>query len=336
MTAVELFTPVGIDVSAKTLDASVLPTHQAKPKRRCFANDRSGHQQLIAWLTRFGTLRVVCEATGVYHLDLAYALKAAGIPLMVANPRQVKCFIEARARNVQTDAIDADELAQFAQRMDFVPWQAPPAGAFAIHKLGRAIAQMTKRHTALLNRLHAAQACAQTPRLIAKSLERELRFVEQERATLSKEVAKRIAEDTALEAKHQLLLTIPGVADINAPAILAELIVLPPDLPAKAWVKYAGLDPTSKASGTSVQTKARIAKRGNARLRGSLYMAAMSARRVDPHMRAFAERLIGNHKTPLQAIVAIQRKLLHSIHSMFKHNAPWNRERQATTQKVAC
>jgi transposase len=332
MTMIACCACAGIDVSAKTLDATVLPLNNAKPKRRRFANDANGHGQLIVWLATFGAVQVVCEATGVYHLDLAYALHTARIPLMVANPRQVKRFIEARACNVQTDTIDADELAQYALRMDFLPWKAPSASAFAIHKLGRAIGQMTKRHTALLNRLHAAQATTHMPSSIAKSLNRELRFIERERAKLTKEVNKLIAANVELAHKYQLLITIPGVAQTNGPAILAELIVLPPDLAAKAWVKYAGLDPASKTSGTSVQSKARIAKRGNARLRGSLYMAALTARRFDPHLRAFADRLIANHKTPLQAIVAIQRKLLHSIHAMFKNNAPWNNDRLATTQ----
>lgn len=323
----------GIDVSAKSLDVAVLPRNQAKTRRRRFDNDAKGHRELIAWLLPLGVVRVVCEATGVYHLDLAYALHATGMPLMVANPRQVKRFIEARACNVQTDTIDADELAEYAKRMDFLPWQAPSANAFAIHKLGRTIAQMTKRHTTLRNRLHAAQATTRTPSVIVKSLNRELRFNERERASITKEVDKLISADADLVRKYQLLITIPGVAKTNAPAILAELIVLPPDLAAKAWVKYAGLDPASKTSGTSVHSKTRIAKRGNARLRGSLYMAAMTARRVDPHLNSFADRLIANHKTPLQAIVAVQRKLLLSIHAMFKTNTRWNSDRPTNAQK---
>lgn len=92
----------GIDVSAKTLDVSVLRADSDKRKRRKFSNDAPGHRQLVEWLQGFGVTRVVCEATGVYHLDVAFALTDASIPLMVANPRQVKRFIEARARNSHT------------------------------------------------------------------------------------------------------------------------------------------------------------------------------------------------------------------------------------------
>ena len=313
----------GIDVSAKTLDVSVLRADSDKRKRRKFSNDGQGHQQLIDWLRPFGVTRVVCEATGVYHLDVAFALTAAGVPLMVANPRQVKRFIEARARNTQTDVIDADELAEYARRMDFVPWKAPSTNGFELHKLGRANGQQTKRHTAMLNRLHAAKASVHNPKSIVKSMEREIQFIERERVKLSKEALRLVKADPDLARKFDLLISAPGIAEVSALAILAELIVLPPDLAGKARVKYAGMDPMSKRSGTSVNTNAHIAKRGNARLRGALYMPAMTARQRDPHMRDFADRMIANHKKPIEAIVAVQRKLLLSIHAMFRTNQQW-------------
>lgn len=313
----------GIDVSAKTLDVSVLRANSDKRKRRKFGNDAPGHRQLIEWLQGFEVTRVVCEATGVYHLDVAFALTDAGIPLMVANPRQVKRFIEARARNTQSDVIDADELAEYARRMDFVPWKAPSNNGFELHKLGRAIGQLTKRHTAMLNRLHAARASTHTPKSIVKSAEREVQFIERERVKLSKEAQRLVKADPDLTRKFELLISAPGIAEVSALAILAELIVLPPNLAGKAWVKYAGIDPMSKRSGTSVNTNAHIAKRGNARLRGALYMPAMTARQRDPHMRDFADRMIANHKQPIEAIVAVQRKLLLSIHAMFRTNQTW-------------
>ena len=314
----------GIDVSAKTLDVTVLRADSDKRKRRKFSNEAQSYPQLIDWLQSFGVTRVVCEATGVYHLDMAFALSAAGVALMVANPRQVKRFIEARARNTQSDVIDADELAEYARRMDFVPWEAPSTSGFQLHKLGRAIGQLTKRHTAMLNRLHAFRASEHTPKSIVKSAEREVQFIERERGKLSKEARRRVDKDPDLTRKFELLISAPGIAEVSALAILAELIVLPPNLAGKAWVKYAGIDPMSKRSGTSVNTNAHIAKRGNARLRGALYMPAMTARQRDPHMRDFADRMVANHKKPIEAIVAVQRKLLLSIHAMFRKNQAWN------------
>lgn len=327
-------TSVGIDVSARKFDAAALREGK-KAAAKSFDNDPSGFALLISWLKSFEAPQVTMEATGVYHLDLAFALSDAQVPVAVVNPRQVKRFIEARARNVQTDKVDATELAEFGKRMDFVPWLAPTSGAMALHKLSRALGALTKLHTATANRAHAAAATAQTPKMIIQTLNKLLKFLDKQRDELTQEALFLVAKDALLQRQFTLLLSVKGIAETSALQILAELVVLPKELSAKAWVKYAGLDPSMKQSGTSVQSKTRISKRGNARLRAALYMPAMSARCHDMHLRAFAERLIANHKTPLQAIVAIQRKLLHGIHAMLKNNAPWNGSQLVNIQEKA-
>ena len=319
-------TSIGIDVSARKLDVAVLRTGK-KPLVRAFDNTPVGFSALIKTLAALPLPRATMEATGVYHLDLAFALRAAEIPVMVVNPRQAKRFVEARARNVQTDRVDAIELAEFGQRMEFVPWEAPSATTMALHKLGRAIGMLTKEHTAALNRQHAAEATAQTPKSIIKLHVNTLKFIEKQRDTLVKEARQLISGDPQLQRRFTQLISVKGIAEVSATALLGELMVLPQGLSAKAWVKYAGLDPSMKQSGSSVQSKSRVSKRGNARLRCALYMPALVARVRDAHLAAFADRLIAAHKTPLQAIVAVQRKLLHGIHAMFQSNLLWDSSR---------
>ena len=71
----------------------------------------------------------------------------------------------------------------------------------------------------------------------------------------------------------------------------------------------------------------RITKAGNRYLREALYFPALVASKSDPNVKAFYDKLIGKGKKPLQAIVAIMRKLLLAIWGMFKHNQPWNGEK---------
>ena len=319
-------TSIGIDVSARTLDVAILREGR-KPSLKTYDNDPAGFARLIKTIASLAAPRATMEATGVYHLDLAFALREAGVPVMVVNPRQAKRFVEARARNTQTDQVDAVELAEFGQRMTFVPWQAPSPTVMALHRLGRAISTLTKQRTATLNRQHAAQATAQTPKSILKLHAQTLKFIDKRRVLLTREARALIASDPPLERRFNQLLSVKGIAEVSATAVLAELMILPDDLSAKAWVKYAGLDPSGKQSGTSVQTKPRISKRGNRRLRSTLYMPAMIARQHDAGLGTFADRLIAAHKTPLQAIVAIQRKLLHGIHAMFKNTTTWDSSR---------
>lgn len=116
----------GIEVAAKTL-AVVLSDGTTPGKAQEYANSTSGHQALVKALTRAGVERICLEATGAYHLDLALALDAAGLAVMVVNPKASKRFAEALATRNKTDAVDAGVLSEFAQRMPFERW--PPAKA---------------------------------------------------------------------------------------------------------------------------------------------------------------------------------------------------------------
>lgn len=319
----------GIDVSAKTL-AVVLLADEAKARKSVpfdVPNTPEGHRQLIKTLVARGVQRAVCESTGVYHLGLAMALDEAQLPVMVANPRQVKRFIEARLRNAQTDSVDAYELAQFGLRMDFVPWRAPSAAAYALHRIARTLHGYVEQATAAKNRIHAAESAPGTPRVVLKAFKDELKLYERIEESLNTEALAVINADAELKRRFELLLSVNGIGQTSAVQLLGELCVLAPDLSAKAWVKLAGLDVTYKVSGTSVETKPHISKRGNAKLRAALFMPAMSARRFDPGLAEFAERLIAAGKQPMQAITAIQRKLLHGIHAMFHYDQPWDSRR---------
>lgn len=316
----------GIDVGAKSLVTCVLRDGESAKASKPWQtqNAPQSHCALIETLRERGVNRVVCEATGVYHLELALALTRAKLPVMVANPRQVKAFIEARLRNTQNDPVDAYELAQFGLRMEFVPWQPPSPAQYALHRIARSLCGYVEQATVAKNRLHAASVVGAMPRVVLKTLRNEIAFLERLQQRLRIEALKVIAGDAKLQRAFNLLVSVRGIAETSAVQLLGELCVLAPGLSAKAWVKLAGLDPTRKQSGTSVLTKTHISKRGNAKLRAALYMPAMSARQHDPGLRAFADRLIANGKTPMQALMAVARKLLHGIHAMFKLDQPWN------------
>ena len=170
-------TPVGIDVSSKSLDVAILVGDRA-PRHYLVHNDAADHRQLIRQMSKLESPQVVLEATGTYHLDLAFALRQARVPLMVLNPKRAKDFVRSRGIHVQTDKVDAIQLAEFGKRMDFVPWKGPSQLEFQIFKLGRAIASMTKDHTRLLCRLHAESACSYTPAVLIKHLKRQIKLLD--------------------------------------------------------------------------------------------------------------------------------------------------------------
>ena len=315
----------GIEVSAKELVVRLRRQAELEPLRN-FTNTPAGHKILLRHLRRAGrVVRVCLEASGLYGLDLALALSAQpGIEVMVANPRAVRHFATALMQRSKNDQLDARVLEQFAARMPFQPWTRPAPAALALHALARRLGELVEMQTAEKNRQHAAELSQAIPAAIRRDLVRSLRAQQRAIERLTRAARKLIAQTPDLAERFALLDSVPGIAATSAVQLLAELAVLAPDLEARQWVAYAGLDPREYASGTSVHKKVRISKAGNKHLRHALYMPALVAVQHDPHLRAFYQRLLARGKFKMQALVAVMRKLLHAFHGMFKTHQPYD------------
>ena len=319
---------VGVDVSQETLDVAA---HSPSGEHRTaqFANASAGHRQLIKWLTKGGRrARVVLESTGVYSLDLALALDAAKrIEVMVVNPRAARKFADACLQRSCTDTTMAVALQEYAARMEFVPWTPPTPAVREVRAIARRIAALTLEKSRELNRQHAAGASADTPAVVIKDVAVNVRHLERRIAELERHAVVLITADSQLQPIFQRLLSVCGIAETTAIQLLGELLVLPTDMTARQWVAHSGLDVRHVTSGTSVHKVPRISKQGNAQLRRILYMPALVAIRHEPHVRAFYEQLLAAGKKPMQAVVAVMRKLLHAIWGMLHSHTDFDGSR---------
>lgn len=315
----------GIDVSAATLAVAVQQDGLEGFSHREFVNNSAGHKKLVAWLLRHSqAVRVSMEATGIYSQDVALALDGAeGIEVAVLNPQQVHQFARSMKRS-KTDKADAVALAEYSLRMPFVPWRRPSLVALRLRAISRHIAALRQDHGRLRSRLHAARASATTPVCVVRLLKDTMVRLQKDRLRLVREALAVIAQDAELQRKFELLKAIKGVAELSAVQLLGELAGMDPAMSVRQWVAHSGLDPQHRSSGTSVHPPSRISRRGNRHLRLALYMPALVASRFDPHMKAFYQQLKARHKASLQALVALQRKMLHAIYGCFKSNTPYN------------
>jgi transposase len=322
----------GVDVSAKELVVAVRKNDGGVELLR-FRNDADGHQKLIRRVTKGGrSARVALESTGVYGLDLALALHGAGrVEVTVANPRSVKDFGDALLKRTKTDPEDAVVILEYLERMPFEAWCPPSDNALILRSIARRITAMKQTTTAEKNRLHAAEFLAAASPVIRRDIEVNLRHLIRRIDSLAKHAVSVVRSDKELSRQFDLLVTVKGIAETSAVQILGELAVLPADMTARQWVAQAGLDPRHHSSGTSVNKPARISKVGNQRMRAGLYMPSLVAIRCEPYVHAYSQRLIERGKKPLQAVTAVMRKLLHSIHAMFRLNVPFDPKKFART-----
>jgi transposase len=331
----QTFCPCGVEVSADVLVVD-LDGHG----QREFTNRAAGHGELVHWLRSVRSeVRVCLEATGLYGLDVALALDDAGIAVMVANPRSVRHFAQAAMQRSKTDQRDAGVLREFTRRMEFDPWRRPSTAALHLLAVARRFRAVVEMQTAEKNRLHAAGVSRALPVMLQREVQRSIARLERDRARLLCMARKLVQQDAELARRHTLLLSTPGIAEISALQLLAELHSFGSDATARQWVAYAGLDPREHTSGSSVARKPRISRKGNSNLRRALYMPAVVATQREPHLRAFYERLLARGKAKRQAQVAVMRKLLCAIFGMFKHNQPYDGSKLFSVhqeQEVVC
>jgi transposase len=322
----------GIEVGAEELVLVIRKNGKSFDPQK-FANSPSDRARLVKKIPRqarevkLPSIIVCLEATGVYHLDLAIALHDAGVALRVVNPKASHNFAKVLMKNSKTDAVDANTLAEYAERMDFVAWTRPPNETIALPSFARRIGALTGQKAAAKNHLPALTATSETPKAVLRDAKLAITQLQKRIDRLTAEALVLIGKYPELERILQLLIGIKGIAETSAIALMGELLLLPPGLSHREWVKFAGLDPPAFDSGKSVHKKTRISKAGNRHLRSALYMPALSAKQQDPYIKAYCQQLVANGKKPLPAVCAVMRKLLHAIHGMLKHDKPFDNTR---------
>lgn len=316
----------GIDVGAEELVLIIRKNGKSHHPQK-FTNTPTDRTRLVKKMVGMPGIIVCLEATGVYHFDLSIALHDAGVALMVVNPKSSHNFAKVLMKNSKTDAVDAETLAQYAERMDFVAWTRPSNEKIALRSFARRIDALTRQKAAAKNNCHALSQSQENPKAVLRDVKLAISQLEKRIARLSKEAMLLIGQHAELERAFQLLTSVKGIAQTSAIALMGELLLLPPALSHREWVKFAGLDPRSFDSGKSVHKQARLSKTGNRHIRSALYMPALSAKQHDPHVKAYFQHLVDNGKKPLQALCAVMRKLLHAIHGMLKNNMPFDNTR---------
>jgi len=285
--------------------------------REVIENKQQDLRELFSGLIqRYGQLRVVMEATGVYFFDAALIATGLGAQVMVVNPKTSHNFAKALSQRSKTDTLDAAMLLEFLKRMPFRLWIAPSMACLEIRHYGRYLLQLTEELTASKNRLHALQS-GPSPRALRLDLKNAITAMEHRIERLRADAVALIKDDPDLNARYESLLTIKGIGQISTVSLLGELIILPPDMGSRACVSHAGLDVLIHQSGDSAKPP-RISRHGNKYLRGALFMPSLSQSVHDPYVSAFKQILLARGKKKMQAQVAIMRKTLTVAWSLFR------------------
>ena len=318
---------IGIDISNDVFDATL--QRGDRVIHRQFSNTPAGYRQFIQWALQRATLARVCqEATGIYHLQLALALdRHPQIELMIVNPCAARRFIQAHMVRAKTDAIDADGLLLYLQRMPFRAWSAPREQVLQLQSLAHRMSQLDKEITRERCRLHAARRAGPHTRCVQQDIQAHLKQLQRRLDSMKSRASQLIGSDQQLAEDARLIDTAPGFAELSATKLVAELSALPDDMTPAQWVAHAGLDPRPCESGSSQRPPRRISKQGNVRIRAALYMPAVVAAHTNANVSAYYQKLLAKGKPKMVALVAVMRRLLHALWGMLHHRQEWDGER---------
>lgn len=301
---------VGIDVSKDRLDVHVVPEGAAF----AVARDGAGIEALAARLSALSCALVAVEATGGFETVVAAGLAAAGLPVAVVNPAQVRAFATALGKRAKTDPIDAAVIARFAAATK-------PAVRPLPDEATRLLADLVARRRQIVAMIGAErQREKRAPARVKKSIARLVKALERELASLDGDIDDAVRGSPVWREKEDLLSSVPGIGPTIARGLIADLPELG-HLTRRQIAALAGLAPWTRQSG---QWRGRsFIGGGRATVRTALFMGAMVAIRHNPPLKAFRDRLVAAGKSKMTALIATARKLLTILNAILRTGQPW-------------
>ena len=290
-----------------------------------FSNNLTGYELFLSWCKkRNKTPEVkpvfIMEATGSYYESLAYFLDSEEQILSVQLAKKIKYFAKSCNLKTKNDKVDAKMIAQFGIEKELKQaeyWKRSSPEMLRLKSLVREHRRITQAKISASNQLHAMNHSESTHDYVLEMKKDEIEFFEKQADKVTAEILLATKEDNKFYEKVKKIESIPGVGFQTVITIIAETDGLKMFNNIPQLVSYCGLDIVQNESG-SFTGKTRISKQGNTQIRSSLYMPALASIRCNKDMKIFYDRVCQGRQVKKQAVIAVMRKLLILIYTLWK------------------
>lgn len=327
---------VGVDIAKDKFDVcliSVSPTIESKIKASTsFLNTPSGFKDFLSWLNKHNKtsslVEILMEATGVYHERLAIWLNDHEQRVYVVLPNKAKLFMKALGLKTKNDGVDAKGLALMCISHQFKEWKPIGKYNYELRLLTRHYQSTQELRTSYLNQLHALEYSGYVSTEVKKQLKATVSLFEKQVKDVKKAIANHVDSDLETKRKVANIRQIKGLDILSIATVVAETNGFELFNNQSQLVSYAGYDVVENQSGNRVG-KTKISKKGNARIRRILHMPALIAVRCnEPAFKQLYERVFDKSKIKMKGYVAVQKKLLIVIYTLWKNDAKYNRNQE--------
>ena len=325
---------VGIDMAKLTFVACVCKRSDGchedlnLSEIKTFTNDKKGFNQFLKWVSKQIDKEVpvsyAMEATGIYYEELAYHLHKLGKRVSVLLPNKVAHFIKSLNIKSKTDDIDAGAIALMSCERLLHEW-IPPLPVFKkLRSLTRMYQSLQGDKVQAVSRLKQMKCGFEPLKEVVKIHEKTIKSIEKDLVRLLKMMKETLKSDKAIWAGVENLLTIPGIGFITIALTLGETLGFVLIKNQRQLVSYCGFDVIKRESGTSIKGRTKISKKGNSRLRAAMFMPSMTAIRYNPKMKEIYERINKDKSVKSIGLVAVQRRLLVLMYSLWKKDEAYD------------
>lgn len=321
---------MGIDIASKKFDACFKETRDNGKSvikgTKTFTNDSTGFRAYLLWVNKRRKSNSpihIMEATGVYHEDLCYFLYEHKESVSVQLAQKAKYFIKSLNIKTKTDKVDAASLAEMGISRNLDLWEPISSSFKEIRDLSRTLVRLKRQKNVVSSQIHASKAAHNNHHasisIMEELLDKQNELIER----CEQEISKMVAMDEALTERIDKITAIKGIGPITVIKLLAETDGFRNVSSIRSLVSYAGLDAVQNESG-QYKGKTRISKKGNSYLRTALYMPAMSAVQYDSRSKKTYQRLNERLPTKKQSLIAVMRKLLITIYTLWKNGEDYD------------
>lgn len=315
---------VGIDVSKRKLDVALLANN--KIKNKSVENSSKGYAELVGWLGKqsveLSTLHVCMESTGIYSEPVALGLVDLGLAVSLVNARCIKGFAQSENIRNKNDIIDSAVIARYCLKMEPELWKAPPREQRLLRGWVDRLAALKDIRQQEENRLEAHQFAGQAE--VAAHVTDHVTWLNAQIKQLETDIDDHIDRHPGLKHDVDLITTIPGIGRTTAAKMIGHIGDVRRFDSAKALAAFIGVTPKQRQSGTSLKGRTTISRIGSPQLRASLYMPSIVAKRHNPILHDFAERLQANGLHNMAVLAAVSRKLVHMIYGVVCSGKPFD------------
>lgn len=327
---------IGIDIAKDKFDVCFSVVDESGrlvvKSSRQFDNHKSGFvafdQWIVKWQDPHVELCFTMEATGVYYENLAWHLHQQDRPVSVELANVAKKYLQSLGYKSKNDKIDARGLAQMGAERKLQAWQPLSKQLYLLRKLTREHEQINKAKTSIKNLLHVEEYALIAGKSTVKRLGKTLALFDQQLRAIAKEWQAVVAADQQLQPKVANITSIKGVGLLTALTIIAQTNGFELFQNQRQLVSYAGYDVVENQSGKRVG-KTRISKKGNSPIRRGLFMPAFNMVGYElPVFKELQARLLAKGRTKMQAYVALQKKLLVLIYTL------WRKDEKYEVKKI--